>query len=112
MKQNKTNELLLDRIRMGTYMPYYFKSECGNSDCNGGWDCHPDVMNNEVEALWYRNNANLQECCRWSLHDAFMIELKSHDNVRPTGRKSCKYGTGCYRKNVVHLMMYEHPGDR
>ncbi len=88
-----------------------FHSQCGNPHCNGGQDCHPDLMNAEVEALYWRCDEML-ECCRWSIHNAFENALTELNGARPAIRMICPYGDQCYQKNPEHLINFVHPHDR
>ena len=92
-----------------------FTPMCGTEHCKGGWDCHPNLMNSEVEALFGRlhhQGQDIKECCYWSVNNAFESTLTTRGGDRPEERTPCEHGTHCYRKNPEHLLNCSHPGDR
>lgn len=91
----------------------YFEPKCGSPHCTAGYDCHPNLMNAEVEALYWRCKS-IDECCRWSINRAFEASLEERGGERPADaqRTDCQYGPQCYCKDPNHLIDFTHPNDR
>ena len=37
--------------------------------------------------------------------------MNGHFNLIFLGKRPCRHGASCYRKNPIHLSEYSHPGD-